>query len=54
MLKEPIFVENSKVPGMLSWVIRIWAITLFPFVFCRGEINEVTRRHEGSGKANYI
>lgn len=54
MLKEPIFVENSKVPGMLSWVIRIWAITLFPFVFCRGEINEVTRRHETIHHKQYI
>ena len=54
MLKEPIFVENSKVPGMLSWVVRIWAITLFPFVFCRGLIGEVTRRHETIHHKQYI
>jgi len=54
MLKEPIFVENSKVPGMLSWVVRIWAITLFPFVFCRGTIGEITRRHETIHHKQYI
>jgi len=45
---KPWFFENSRVPVLLSRVapIEIGAITLFCFVFARGEINEVTRRHE--------
>jgi len=45
---KPIFVENSKVPVVLSLFapIQIWAITLFFVVFCKGELDEVTKRHE--------
>lgn len=44
----PLFFENSKVPAMLSKFapIEIGAITLFCFVFSRGEISEETKRHE--------
>jgi hypothetical protein len=54
VLKEPIFVENSRIPALLSWVIEIWAITLFPFVFCRGELNEETKRHETIHHRQYV
>tara|TARA_Y100001938_G_C8092752_1_gene436098 strand:+ start:1852 stop:2202 length:351 start_codon:yes stop_codon:yes gene_type:complete len=54
ILKEPIFVENSKIPALLSWVIEIWAITLFPFVFCRGELSEGTKRHETIHHRQYV
>ena len=45
---RPIYVNNSRIPVWLSYLapIRIWAITLFPFVFCRGEMSESTKRHE--------
>ena len=45
---KPIFVENSKIPVILSRVspINIHAISLVFFVFCRGEMSETTRRHE--------
>ncbi len=40
--------ENSRVPVWLSYLapIEIGAITLFPFVFSRGEMSEETKRHE--------
>lgn len=42
------FIENSKVPVLLSVLapIEINAITLFCFVFSRGEMSERTKRHE--------
>lgn len=45
---KPIMVENSKLPIFLSKFapIEIGAITLFPFVFSRGEMSEETKRHE--------
>ena len=45
---KPFFIENSKVPVILSYFapIDIWAITLFFLVFCRGTLDEVTKRHE--------
>jgi hypothetical protein len=45
---KPIMFENSKVPILLSKFapIEIGAITLFPFVFSRGEMSEETKRHE--------
>jgi len=44
----PIFVENSRVPILLSRLapIDIGAITLGPLVLSRGEITETTRTHE--------
>ena len=40
--------ENSWLPAFLSRFapIKIGAITLFPFVFSRGEMSEKTKRHE--------
>jgi len=45
---KPIMIENSKVPVILSYVapIEIWAIAFGPFVWCRGIMSDVTRRHE--------
>ena len=45
---KPIFIENSKIPIILSHIspIEIWAINLVFFVFCRGELNEETKVHE--------
>ncbi len=45
---KPIFIENSKVPIILSYIapIKISAITLGPFVFSRGKMDDITRRHE--------
>lgn len=44
----PIFVENSRIPVFLSFFspIEIGAISLGLFVFSRGEISELTRKHE--------
>lgn len=44
----PIFIENSKIPVMLSKVspINIWAINLAFFVFCRGELSSTGKNHE--------
>ena len=46
--KKPIFIENSKVPVILSKVapINIWAIAFGLWVWCRGELSEKTKRHE--------
>jgi hypothetical protein len=45
---KPIFINNSKLPVWLSKLapIEIWALSFFIFVWCRGEINEKTKRHE--------
>lgn len=50
---KPIIVENSKIPKMLSIVINIKAITLWPFVFVRGEADERLIRHESIHIAQY-
>jgi len=45
---EPVFVENSRVPVILTKIapIVIGAISFAFWVFCRGTINKTTRRHE--------
>ena len=45
---KPIFVENSKIPVVLSKIapINIGAIALGFVVFSRGTMNEKTRQHE--------
>ena len=44
----PIFIENSRIPVILSKVspIDIGAIALGPVIISRGEMDETTRRHE--------
>ena len=39
-------IENSWLPKALSWFINIWAITLYPFIICRGKLDEQTKTHE--------
>jgi hypothetical protein len=48
MKKFPIFVEDSKVPVLLSKLapIEIHAISLGLVVFCRSKFNDRTRVHE--------
>jgi len=50
MLKKlkPIFIENSRIPEMLSRIapIDIWAINFGPFVWCKGYLSETTKKHE--------
>ena len=45
---KPIFLENSKIPAILSKFapINIWAISFGLWVWCRGELSERTKRHE--------
>ena len=45
---KPIIIEDSRLPAWLSNVapINIWAISFAFFVFCRGKLNEATKRHE--------
>lgn len=50
MLKslKPYMIENSKVPVLLSKFapINIWAISFGFCVWCRGNLSDVTKRHE--------
>lgn len=50
---KPVIVKNSKVPEYLSWFMDIAGITLFPFIFIRGEGNERLIRHESIHIAQY-
>ena len=43
---KPVVIKNSRIPGWLSWFIKVRAITLFPFIFIRDEGDEVLIRHE--------
>ena len=45
-LKHGYVIKNSKIPQMLSWVISIRAITLYPFIIFRDEPDEHTVNHE--------
>ena len=47
-MKFPIFYENSRIPVWLSYLapINIWAISFGFWVWCRGELSEITKRHE--------
>jgi len=45
-MKIPVVIQNSKIPKYLSVFINIWAITLWPFIICREEMNDVTINHE--------
>ena len=47
-MKLPIFVDNSKIPVILSKVspINIYAISLGLFVFCREVLSEHGKQHE--------
>lgn len=45
---KPVFIENSRLPVILSYLapINISAITIGPFIFSRGVMDEITKRHE--------
>ena len=45
---RPIVFENSRFPKLVGLVAPIdpWAISVGPFVWCKGEMSERTRRHE--------
>ena len=45
-MKIPIVVEDSLIPRALSWVIKIWGITLWPFILIRGKADAMTVQHE--------
>lgn len=53
---KPWFFENSKLVTFLQWFspIQIGAITLGPFVFSKGIINEGTKNHEAIHWQQYI
>lgn len=55
-MKKPIFLENSRVPVILSYLapIEINAITLGFIVFARGELSETTKRHETIHYRQYL
>jgi hypothetical protein len=55
-LWKPLFFEHSRIPVWLSKLapIEINAITLFCFVFSRGEIKERTKRHETIHYQQYL
>tara|TARA_A100001011_G_C13871917_1_gene659337 strand:- start:198 stop:536 length:339 start_codon:yes stop_codon:yes gene_type:complete len=43
---RPIIIQNSDIPKYLSIFININAITLYPFIISRGEMDESTINHE--------
>ena len=43
---KPIVIKNSRIPKLLSWVINIRAITLFPFIIIKDEGDEKLINHE--------
>lgn len=53
---KAIFIENSYIPKVLSVIspIEITAITLGPFVFCSGEVSEITKNHENIHWQQYL
>ena len=45
-MMRPIILQNSNIPKYLSIFINIYAITLYPFIICKEEMDEVTLNHE--------
>ena len=43
---RPIIIQNSDIPKYLSIFIKIHAITLYPFIICRDEMDHITLNHE--------
>ena len=39
-------ISNSKIPKLLSIVIDVYAITIWPFIFIRDEGDSITINHE--------
>ena len=55
-LSKPVFIENSKIPILLSWFspININAITLGPVVISRDKMSDITKNHETIHWQQYI
>lgn len=45
-MKIPIIIQDSQIPKWLSIFINIWAITLWPFIICKGKMDDLTINHE--------
>ena len=43
---KPIIIKNSRIPKLLSWVLNVRAIALFPFIIIKDEGDEVIINHE--------
>ena len=43
---EPIIIKNSRVPKLFSWFMPVAAVTIFPFIFIKGNGSEILIRHE--------
>lgn len=45
---KPIYLENHWLPKFLSKYspVTVWAITIWPFIFCQGTLDKVTKNHE--------
>ena len=43
---RPIILQNSNIPKYLSIFINIYAITLYPFIICKEEMDDITLNHE--------
>ena len=50
---EPIVYTHSWIPRLLSIVVRVEGITLWPFVFLRGTTNPLLLNHESIHFAQY-
>ena len=50
---KPIIIKNSRLPKLLSWFMDVGGITLFPFIFIKGEGKERLIRHESIHIAQY-
>ena len=50
---KPIIVKNSRIPKILSWFMEVGGITLFPFIFIRGEGDDRLINHESIHIAQY-
>ena len=45
-MKFPIIIEGSRIPKWLSIFINIYAITIWPFIICKGTMTKITLNHE--------
>ena len=45
-MMRPIIIQNSNIPKYLSIFINIYAITLYPFIICREEMDDTVLNHE--------
>ncbi len=39
-------IKDSIIPKLCSWFFEVEAITLWPFIFCRGEPDHILLNHE--------